>query len=132
MLIILFLISIKWANSVNRVYGVAEQEEMAGLLQNNQETPMFGEYLRMSRKFVSRSQLMSFLLKKKIKRKEYNAPVDFANDVELVFSNALEFNQEHSELWEDAIALRVCLCFSQFSSLLTTDHLLGLFPAAYV
>ncbi|CAL1694422.1 unnamed protein product [Somion occarium] len=43
---------------------------------------------------------------KKLKRKEYPTAVDFANDVELVFSNALEFNQEHSEVWEDALALR--------------------------
>ncbi|KAI0783097.1 hypothetical protein C8Q75DRAFT_726585 [Abortiporus biennis] len=43
---------------------------------------------------------------KKLKRKEYHATLDFANDVELVFSNALEFNQEHTEIWEDAIVLR--------------------------
>ncbi|EKM61618.1 uncharacterized protein PHACADRAFT_84173 [Phanerochaete carnosa HHB-10118-sp] len=43
---------------------------------------------------------------KRLKRKEYHTPVDFANDVELVFSNALEFNQEHTEIWEDAIVLR--------------------------
>ncbi|TFK84405.1 Bromodomain-containing protein [Polyporus arcularius HHB13444] len=42
----------------------------------------------------------------KLKRKEYPQPVDFANDVELVFSNALEFNQEHTQIWEDAVALR--------------------------
>ncbi|TBU40013.1 Bromodomain-containing protein [Dichomitus squalens] len=43
---------------------------------------------------------------KKLKRKEYHRPFDFANDVELVFSNALEFNQEHTQIWEDATALR--------------------------
>ncbi|KAI0673783.1 Bromodomain-containing protein [Trametes maxima] len=43
---------------------------------------------------------------KKIKRKEYHNPSDFANDVELVFSNALEFNQEHTQIWEDAVLLR--------------------------
>ncbi|CDO73448.1 hypothetical protein BN946_scf185013.g83 [Trametes cinnabarina] len=43
---------------------------------------------------------------KKLKRKEYHNPTDFANDVELVFSNALEFNQEHTQIWEDAIKLR--------------------------
>ena len=35
--------------------------------------------------------------------------MDFANDVELVFSNALEFNQEHTQIWEDAVTLRVRL-----------------------
>ncbi|KAI0640070.1 Bromodomain-containing protein [Trametes polyzona] len=43
---------------------------------------------------------------KKLKRKEYRNPTDFANDVELVFSNALEFNQEHTQIWEDAVILR--------------------------
>ncbi|KAI0778968.1 Bromodomain-containing protein [Trametes elegans] len=43
---------------------------------------------------------------KKLKRKEYHNPTDFANDVELVFSNALEFNQEHTQIWEDAVTLR--------------------------
>ncbi|KAG7452277.1 Bromodomain-containing protein [Guyanagaster necrorhizus] len=43
---------------------------------------------------------------KRIKRKEYAAADDFANDVELVFSNALAFNQEHTLIWEDALTLR--------------------------
>ncbi|KAI0334091.1 Bromodomain-containing protein [Cubamyces sp. BRFM 1775] len=43
---------------------------------------------------------------KKLKRKEYHNPTDFANDVELVFSNALEFNQEHTQIWDDAVHLR--------------------------
>ncbi|KAG1904739.1 Bromodomain-containing protein [Suillus fuscotomentosus] len=43
---------------------------------------------------------------KHLKRKEYQTSLDFANDVELVFSNALEFNQDHSQIWEDAIILR--------------------------
>lgn len=52
------------------------------------------------------------LIQKRLKRKEYHAPMDFANDVELVFSNALEFNQEHTQIWEDAMVLRVCLYLS--------------------
>ncbi|KAG2368854.1 Bromodomain-containing protein [Suillus spraguei] len=43
---------------------------------------------------------------KHLKRKEYQTSLDFATDVELVFSNALEFNQDHSQIWEDAIILR--------------------------
>ncbi|KAI1793092.1 Bromodomain-containing protein [Ganoderma leucocontextum] len=43
---------------------------------------------------------------KTLKRKEYHKPIDFTNDVELVFSNALEFNQEHTQIWDDAVALR--------------------------
>ena len=31
--------------------------------------------------------------------------------MELVFSNALTFNEEHSPVWEDAVQLRVSLMF---------------------
>ena len=44
---------------------------------------------------------------KHLKRKEYNTVLEFANDVELVFSNALQFNMEHTPIWEDTIVLRV-------------------------
>ncbi|KAI0348282.1 Bromodomain-containing protein [Trametopsis cervina] len=43
---------------------------------------------------------------KHLKRKEYENPTDFANDVELIFANALEFNQEHTQIWDDAVVLR--------------------------
>lgn len=43
---------------------------------------------------------------KRLKRKEYSTSEEFANDVELVFSNALTFNQDHSQIWEDAVTLR--------------------------
>ncbi|KAH7916459.1 RSC complex protein [Hygrophoropsis aurantiaca] len=43
---------------------------------------------------------------KHLKRKEYASSSDFATDVELVFSNALAFNQDHSQIWEDAMSLR--------------------------
>lgn len=43
---------------------------------------------------------------KHLKRKEYQTSLEFATDVEVVFSNALEFNQDHSQIWEDAIILR--------------------------
>ncbi|KAF8527560.1 Bromodomain-containing protein [Hysterangium stoloniferum] len=43
---------------------------------------------------------------KKIKRKEYPTAGDFAADVELVFTNALTFNEEHSIIWEDATTLK--------------------------
>lgn len=51
--------------------------------------------------------IQNALLQKHLKRKEYHTSQDFANDVELVFSNALEFNQEHTEIWDDAMVLRV-------------------------
>ncbi|KAF8585120.1 Bromodomain-containing protein [Ramaria rubella] len=52
-------------------------------------------------------KLMCFdMIFKKIKRKEYANISEFAADVELVFSNALTFNEEHSLIWEDATALK--------------------------
>ncbi|KAF9454213.1 Bromodomain-containing protein [Macrolepiota fuliginosa MF-IS2] len=43
---------------------------------------------------------------RRIKRKEYHTAATFAADVELVFSNAMSFNQDHTLIWEDALALR--------------------------
>lgn len=45
---------------------------------------------------------------RRIKRKEYHTATTFAADVELVFSNAMSFNQDHTPIWEDALTLRVC------------------------
>ncbi|KIK94150.1 hypothetical protein PAXRUDRAFT_470360 [Paxillus rubicundulus Ve08.2h10] len=59
---------------------------------------------------------------KRLKRKEYTTSEVFANDVELVFSNALEFNQEHSQIWEDAVTLRDN--FRQLMSDLPSPHAL--------
>lgn len=65
-------------------------------------------------------------VQKHLKRKEYPTSLDFANDVELVFSNALEFNMEHTPIWEDAIVLRVRSlsldCVSWMSNLSTQDY----------
>ncbi|THH06677.1 hypothetical protein EW145_g3923 [Phellinidium pouzarii] len=43
---------------------------------------------------------------KRIKRKEYLTIPDFMNDVELVFTNAIQFNEEHSPIWEDTMTLK--------------------------
>ncbi|EJC98735.1 Bromodomain-containing protein, partial [Fomitiporia mediterranea MF3/22] len=43
---------------------------------------------------------------KRIKRKGYTTIQDFMSDVDLVFSNALQFNEEHSLIWEDALTLK--------------------------
>ncbi|KAL1739711.1 Bromodomain-containing protein, partial [Schizophyllum fasciatum] len=45
-------------------------------------------------------------IRKRVKDKAYTSAADFAADVELVFANAMEFNQEHTMIWEDAKALR--------------------------
>ncbi|KAF9225509.1 Bromodomain-containing protein [Gyrodon lividus] len=60
---------------------------------------------------------------KRLKRKEYITSEEFANDVELVFSNALEFNQDHSQIWNDAITLRDY--FRQLMSDLPSPHALA-------
>ncbi|KZT30772.1 Bromodomain-containing protein [Neolentinus lepideus HHB14362 ss-1] len=56
-------------------------------------------------KTIKRPQCLENIFKH-LKRKEYHTPAEFARDVELVFSNALEFNQDHTPIWEDAFALR--------------------------
>jgi len=58
----------------------------------------------------------STIHQKHLKRKEYLSSTEFATDVELVFSNALEFNLEHSQIWEDAIVLRVSIVFPEHFS----------------
>ncbi|KAH7925172.1 Bromodomain-containing protein [Leucogyrophana mollusca] len=59
---------------------------------------------------------------KHLKRKEYPSSTEFATDVELVFSNALAFNQDHSQIWEDAVTLRDY--FRQLMSDLPPPHAL--------
>ncbi|EPQ60463.1 Bromodomain-containing protein [Gloeophyllum trabeum ATCC 11539] len=56
-------------------------------------------------KTIKRPQCLENIFKR-LKRKEYHNSADFARDVELVFANALEFNQEHTPIWEDALVLR--------------------------
>ncbi|PPQ73377.1 hypothetical protein CVT26_015480 [Gymnopilus dilepis] len=57
---------------------------------------------------------------KRIKRKEYESTAEFAADVELVFSNAISFNQDHTPIWNDAVALREY--FRQLMSDLPPPH----------
>src|ERR1700722_7168175 len=48
---------------------------------------------------------------KHLKRKESLTSAESAADVELVFSNALTFNHEHTTIWDAALLLRVPLFF---------------------
>ena len=43
----------------------------------------------------------------RIEHKKYAAVQPFVDDVNLVFENAMTFNEEHSQIWEDALTLRV-------------------------
>ncbi|KAJ6502667.1 hypothetical protein DFH09DRAFT_297204 [Mycena vulgaris] len=54
---------------------------------------------------IKRPQCLEAILKR-LKRKEYPTSTDFADDVELVFSNAMAFNLDHTQIWEDALNLR--------------------------
>ncbi|KAG6889990.1 hypothetical protein C0995_012950 [Termitomyces sp. Mi166 len=56
-------------------------------------------------KLIKRPQCFENIFKR-IKRKEYTTSSDFAADVELVFDNAMTFNQEYTGIWEDAKTLR--------------------------
>ncbi|RDB29274.1 Protein polybromo-1 [Hypsizygus marmoreus] len=56
-------------------------------------------------KEIKRPQCLENIFKR-VKRKEYHTAGEFAADVELVFANAMAFNQEHTGIWEDAKALR--------------------------
>lgn len=60
-----------------------------------------------------------FYIQKHLKRKEYHTSGAFAAEVELVFSNAFTFNQEHSPVWEDAMLLRVSIVHLSNNPLLT-------------
>ncbi|KAH7338725.1 Bromodomain-containing protein [Rhizoctonia solani] len=46
------------------------------------------------------------LIQKRIKQKGYASPKAFMDDVELVFSNAVRYNEDFSQIWEDAMYLR--------------------------
>ncbi|KAG6865756.1 hypothetical protein C0991_011953 [Blastosporella zonata] len=56
-------------------------------------------------KQIKRPQCIENIFKR-LKRKEYASSNEFAADVELVFDNAMAFNQDYTGIWEDAKALR--------------------------
>ena len=55
------------------------------------------------------SHFILTIAQKKLKEKQYARAADFAEDVELIFSNAMQFNQEGTQIWLDALTMRVCL-----------------------
>ncbi|KAL0951592.1 hypothetical protein HGRIS_008273 [Hohenbuehelia grisea] len=56
-------------------------------------------------KDIKRPQCIENIFKR-LKRKEYHTSADFAKDVELVFANAMQFNEANTQIWEDARTLR--------------------------
>ncbi|KAF7303191.1 RSC complex protein [Mycena kentingensis (nom. inval.)] len=51
---------------------------------------------------------------KKLKNKAYTTMTEFADEVELVFANAMVFNMEHTQIWDDAFELK-----SEFGKLMS-------------
>ena len=69
---------------------------------------------------------------KKLKRKEYHMSAEFSKDVQLVFSNAVEFNSEGSQIHEDAQTLKVCSSHTVVSFCETERRVVVLLPPAHV
>jgi chromatin structure-remodeling complex subunit RSC1/2 len=46
------------------------------------------------------------VVKKKLKRKKYNSVEQFMRDVELMFENAKQYNQDESQIYKDAVTLQ--------------------------
>jgi chromatin structure-remodeling complex subunit RSC1/2 len=46
------------------------------------------------------------VIKKKLKRKKYNSVEQFMRDLELMFQNAKQYNQDESQIYKDAVALQ--------------------------
>jgi len=80
---------------------------MAHLLYYDQAASVFRKYIGRSSYVLPYSVSFRSPSQKHVKCKEYSSLSDFAEDVELVFSNAMSFNQEHTQIWEDALSLRV-------------------------
>lgn len=102
-----FLTSSQWSIPVDGVHGATLTQIVAILLQGDQEASVLQRYLCMP--LVAPFARVLMFVQKKLKQKEYPGAPDFAADVELVFSNAMTFNQEHTQIWEDALTLRVSL-----------------------
>ena len=88
-------------------------------------------FVRVSR--CQRSTLSHPFTQKKLKRKEYHTSTDFSKDVQLVFSNAMEFNSEESQIHEDAQTLKVCFLQAVVHALWKAEPTaIVLLPSAHV
>ena len=45
---------------------------------------------------------------RRVQRREYHTRTDLSKDIQLVFSNAMGFNSEESQIHEEAQTLKVC------------------------
>ncbi|QRV94709.1 bromodomain associated protein [Ceratobasidium sp. AG-Ba] len=61
----------------------------------------YPDYYQVIKKPTSFNQII-----KRIKDKKYPNPKAFMDDVELVFTNATTYNEDHSQIWEDAKVLQ--------------------------
>ncbi|KAG8986072.1 Methionine aminopeptidase 2, partial [Tulasnella sp. 427] len=70
-------------------------------------------------------KVMTFnMIEKKIDRKEYENAEQFMEDVELIWSNAYTFNEEHSPVWEGAKVLQASEAFRNLVSDLPAPYTL--------
>ncbi|CEL54321.1 polybromo 1 [Rhizoctonia solani AG-1 IB] len=61
----------------------------------------YPDYYRVIKKPIAFGPIL-----KRIERKGYASPKVFMDDVELVFSNAVLYNEDHSQIWKDAMFLQ--------------------------
>ncbi|KAG8958791.1 Methionine aminopeptidase 2 [Tulasnella sp. 408] len=84
---------------LQKLYKMTDDEgrELCGVFMDPPSRRAYPSYYTIIKK------LMTFnMIEKKIDRKEYESSQQFMNDVELIWSNAYTFNEEHSPVWEDA------------------------------
>lgn len=78
-----------------------ENRDLCAVFMDPPSRRLYPQYYQIIKK------LMTFnMIEKKIDRKEYDSAQPFMNDVELIWSNAYTFNEEHSPVWEDAKILQ--------------------------
>ncbi|TFY83345.1 hypothetical protein EWM64_g664 [Hericium alpestre] len=101
----------KKAPSMNRLL-TSKLDKLVGKTDDNGDT-LAGPFMELpSRKqwplyYKTIQKPMCFeTIFKHLKRKEYPNPAAFAADVELVFSNAFQFNEDHTPIWESAQTLK--------------------------
>lgn len=80
---------------------------------NQQNKLMVGAFERVPDKAVMpeyhaeiKSPMAMDILKRKLKRKKYNSVDHFMQDVELMFENAKQYNEEDSQIYKDAVHLQ--------------------------
>ena len=80
---------------------------MGHILQANQEPHLLQPDLRECRAHIILASPLLTIRQKRVKQKTYPDLDTFAADVNLIFNNAMQFNAEDSQIYEDAVLLKV-------------------------